>query len=71
MRFTVRNKLFGGFAVVIALLVVVSVLGITGLSSVASITNTVSSNVAVPLGQLGTARAKLNESRALLSNHIL
>ncbi len=71
MRLTVRNKLFGGFGVVVGLLVLTSVLGLSGLSSVAALTDVTYKDVTVPLAELGTARAKLNESRALLNNHIL
>ena len=70
-RFGLRAKLLSGAAVLLTFTAVIGLLGIrttaaANLSSKRMFTGSVE-----PLAELGTARAKFNESRAFTNNHIL
>jgi methyl-accepting chemotaxis protein len=71
MRLSIRTKLFAAFGVVLALMVVLGVVAVTKLSSGATKAENTFQQTTKPLAALGTARAKLNENRAFLNNHIL
>jgi methyl-accepting chemotaxis protein len=70
-KLSLGQKLYGGFAVVLALLVAVGVVGIQSLSKVNTNSDVSFRNATEPLAALGVARAKSNETRAFALNHIL
>ena len=67
----IAKKLYGFAAVLLALMALVGVLGIKNLNKVADSASAAYDNSTAPLADLGQARAKANENRALLNNHIL
>ncbi|MGZ4178287.1 MAG: MCP four helix bundle domain-containing protein, partial [Solirubrobacteraceae bacterium] len=71
MKLSILTKQLGSAGLLIVLMILVGVLGIMGLSSVASVSHSMYANAVKPLASLGVARAKVNESRAYLNNHIL
>ena len=71
MRLNVRMKLLGTSAVLLVFLAAVGILSVMNLNTVAGQTTTLSDNVVSPLADLGIARAKFNENRAFLNNHML
>ncbi|HWK27259.1 MAG TPA: methyl-accepting chemotaxis protein [Solirubrobacter sp.] len=70
-RFGLRAKLLTGAAVLLAFTAVVGVLGIRTNSRANASADKMFTVSVEPLAQLGTARAKFNESRAFTSNHVL
>jgi methyl-accepting chemotaxis protein len=66
-----RAKLLGSSGILLALLVVVGVLGIVNLGSVASKSDRSYRQATEPLGHLGQARAKFNETRAFVYSHAM
>jgi methyl-accepting chemotaxis protein len=68
---SVAAKLYGLVALLLALTLVVGAIGIRGLAAVEADAKDLYTEAAVPLGDMGIARAKLNEQRALTNNHIL
>ncbi|WP_084285393.1 methyl-accepting chemotaxis protein [Solirubrobacter soli] len=70
-RFGLRAKLLSGASVLLAFTALIGLLGIrTNAESNASSKRMFAGSVE-PLAELGTARAKFNESRAFTNNHIL
>jgi methyl-accepting chemotaxis protein len=70
-RVNLQWKLLGNAGLILVLLAVIAVSGITSLGHVNQIAQDTFAEATQPLADLGTARAKANESRALLNNHIL
>jgi methyl-accepting chemotaxis protein len=70
-RINLQWKLLGNAGLILALLAVVAISGITSLGHVNQIAQDTFAEATRPLADLGTARAKANETRALLNNHIL
>jgi methyl-accepting chemotaxis protein len=70
-KLSLGQKLYGGFAVILALLVAVGVVGLQSLGTVIENSDTSFSNATEPLAALGTARAKSYETRAFALNHML
>ena len=71
MRLNIRAKLLGMAGMLIAFTMIVSVVGFVQLSSSNDNAVQLTAKVATPLAELGVARAKFNESRAFLNNHLL
>src|SRR4051812_19187883 len=71
MHISVRAKIAGLAAGLIAAMAVVAVLGVSSLSKLDHAAEESFATTTQPLARLGTARAKANENRALLNNHIL
>ena len=71
MHLGVRGKLLGTSAILIAFMIFVGAFGIINLGSVSQQTTDLTAEVVEPLAQLGIARAKVNENRAFLNNHML
>src|SRR3712207_5083078 len=71
MSLPIKTKLLGTVALLVALMLVVGVVGIKGTSRVSAEATTMYDAAAKPLADMGIARAKLNENRAFLNNHIL
>ena len=70
-RLKIRGKLLASAGVLLALMLVVGIVALQGLGSVNSVAGSLGENGAEPLAHLGVARAKTNENRAFLNNHIL
>ncbi|MDA0184877.1 methyl-accepting chemotaxis protein [Solirubrobacter phytolaccae] len=70
-RFGLRGKLLAGSAVLLAFTGTVGAFGINDIRSADKSSDALYENSVVPLSQLGTARAKFNENRAFLNNHML
>jgi methyl-accepting chemotaxis protein len=70
-RVNLQWKLLGNAGLILALLAVIAVSGITSLGHVNRIAQDTFAEATQPLADLGTARAKANENRALLNSHIL
>ena len=68
---SIRWKLLGSAALLVVLMLTVGLLGLRSLGDVERLGHELDVNGAAPLAALGTARAKFNENRALLNNHIL
>ncbi len=68
---SLRVKLFGMAGVLLGLALVIGVVGVTGLSTVASTSRAGFASETKPLGELGVAQAKFNENRALAYIHLL
>ncbi len=71
MRLSIKTKLLGIVALLIALMAVVGFVGMRGTTTVADEAHAMYTHAAVPLADMGVARAKLNENRAFLNNHML
>src|SRR5262249_12050844 len=71
MRFTVKAKVLSLAGGLILALAVVAVIGITSLGKVNTEVEESFETTTQPLAHLGLARAKANENRALLNNHML
>jgi methyl-accepting chemotaxis protein len=71
MRLPIQVKLLGSAGFILTCLLVVGIVGISSLASVADKAATVQAKVVNPLEDLGVARAKLNENRAFTNNHYL
>jgi hypothetical protein len=70
-RIGIRAKLVGSAAILLAFMTIVGVVGISTLGSVKTEADAMYANAAKPLADLGVARAKLNENRALTLSHLL
>ena len=70
-RFGLRGKLMAGSAVLLAFTGTVGALGVHDMSSANSNADALFTESVEPLAELGTARAKFNENRAFVNNHIL
>jgi methyl-accepting chemotaxis protein len=70
-RVGVRAKLLGSAALSMALLLLVGLIGLKGLAHVNAEGGEIFDHAVTPLAELGVARAKFNESRALVSDHVL
>src|SRR4029079_12694760 len=70
-RVNLQWKLLGNAGLLIALMTAIAIMGISSLSNVNRIARDSFAQATQPLAALGTARAKANENRALLNNHIL
>jgi methyl-accepting chemotaxis protein len=70
-RFNVQGKILGLAGILLAALAVLALVGVTSLSKVSTLAGDAFDNATQPLSALGTARAKANETRALVNNHIL
>ena len=68
---SLRVKLLGTTGVLLALALVIGVVGVTGLSTVASTSREGFKSQTKPLIALGAAQAKFNENRALAYIHLL
>ncbi len=71
MHPSVRTKLLGLAAILIASSVAIAALSLLNLSSAHDTAVQLTSDVAAPLADLGVARAKFNENWAFLNNYIL
>ena len=71
MRTSIKVKLLATVGLLLALMVLVGVVGIRGTSTVSDEAHAMYVYAARPLADMGVARAKLNENRAFLNNHIL
>ncbi|RKQ87846.1 methyl-accepting chemotaxis protein [Solirubrobacter pauli] len=71
MRTSIKTKLLATVGLLLGLMVVVGLVGIRGTSTVADEAHAMYVYAAKPLADMGVARAKLNENRAFLNNHIL
>src|SRR4051794_18783739 len=71
MRFNVKAKILALAGGLIVALAVVAVIGITSLGKVNTAAEESFKTTTQPLAHLGLARAKANENRALLNNHML
>ena len=71
MRINVKGKLLGSSAILIFFMVAIGLLSIVNLGSSFDVSEKLVTNVAEPLADLGQARAKFNENRALLNNYML
>jgi methyl-accepting chemotaxis protein len=71
MRLSVRTKLFGAFGVILVLMLIVGLLGVKSLATADQDSDDMYNHAVAPLAEFGIARAKFNENRALLNNHIL
>ena len=71
LRLSLRTKLLGLAGVLLAFMAIIAITGIQSLSSVDDHAEDMYVNSTQPLEQLGIARAKANENRALLNNHLL
>src|SRR3712207_4192103 len=67
----IAKKLYGFAAILLALMLIVGVLGIKNLNNVSDESSKAYTAATAPLAELGEARAKTNENRAFLNNHIL
>ena len=70
-RFGLRAKLMTGASVLLVFTALIGLLGIQALSDANDSSSRMYAVSVEPLAELGTARAKFNESRALTNNHIL
>jgi len=70
-RFSLRGKLLAGSAVLLAFTGAVGAFGINDIKSANHEADLLYSQSVVPLAELGTARAKFNENRAFVNNHML
>jgi methyl-accepting chemotaxis protein len=71
MRLTVRWKLFGGFGLVLFLIVLLGLLSITSLADVNTKSESSFHDATQPLAELGDAGIRFNENRAFLNNTLL
>jgi methyl-accepting chemotaxis protein len=71
MKLSIFTKLLATVGLLVALMIVVGIVGIRGLSDVASISESSYANATKPLADLGVAKAGINENRALTNLHIL
>jgi methyl-accepting chemotaxis protein len=71
MKLSIKTKLLATVGLLVALMAVVGFVGMRGSSTVADEAHAMYMNAAKPLADMGVARAKLNENRAFLNNHIL
>jgi len=71
MHLNVRAKLLGLSAILIAFMALMAGLWIYTLSQADSLAGEMNVNVVQPLNEIGIARAKFNESRGYLANHLL
>ena len=71
MRLTIARKLYAGFLAVLALMVVLGLVGMSGLNSAREHSNDMYTHAVVPVVDLGKARAQTNESQKIVSDHIL
>jgi methyl-accepting chemotaxis protein len=67
----IAKKLYAFAAVLLVLVVAVGALGVVNLLNVSSAADASFDRATEPLAHLGVARAKANENRAFLNNHIL
>ena len=70
-RLGLRGKLLAGSAVLLAFTGTVGAFGINDIQSANHQADVLYSQSVVPLAELGTARAKFNENRAFVNNHML
>jgi hypothetical protein len=70
-RITLQTKLLASAGVLLALLVVVSVVGLSSMSRLATGERELYDGAVKPLVDLGVARAKSNEDRALAATYLL
>jgi methyl-accepting chemotaxis protein len=71
LRLTVKTKILGLAGGLIVAMAALALVGISSLGSVNDQARATFKSVTSPLADLGLARAKANETRALLNNHIL
>ncbi|MBE2316469.1 methyl-accepting chemotaxis protein [Solirubrobacter sp. CPCC 204708] len=71
MRRSIKTKLLATVGLLIVLMVAVGIVGMRGTSTVGDEAHRMYQYAAKPLADMGIARAKLNENRAFLNNHIL
>ena len=71
MKLSIFTKLLATVGLLVALLIAVGVLGISGLSGVTDKSRTTFKDVTRPLADLGSIRSVLNENRALTFMHVL
>jgi methyl-accepting chemotaxis protein len=71
MRFTVKAKILALAGSLILAIALVTAIGITSLADVDKKANESFQTTTQPLAHLGLARAKANETRALVNNHML
>ncbi|MDA0182947.1 methyl-accepting chemotaxis protein [Solirubrobacter phytolaccae] len=71
MRISIKTKLLATVGLLLGLMVVVGIVGMRGTTTVADEAHAMYQYAAKPLADMGVARAKLNENRAFLNNHIL
>jgi methyl-accepting chemotaxis protein len=70
-RVSLQVKLLGLASLLLSLAAIIAIVGISSLSRVSTVSEAMFGDSTEPLAELGVARATANESRALLSNHIL
>ena len=71
MRLSVRAKLLGLAAILIAFSIAIGMLSLVNLNAAHGTAVELTDRVAAPLAELGLARAKFNENRAFLNNYVL
>jgi len=71
MTVSIKTKLLATVGLLLGLMVVVGLVGMRGTTTVADEAHAMYQYAAKPLSDMGVARAKLNENRAFLNNHIL
>ena len=71
MSLSIRQKQLASAGLLVALLVAVGLVGITGLSSVATESSNSYHDATMPLGKIASAGLHTNENRALIKQHIL
>src|SRR4051794_19348656 len=70
-RFSLRAQLLGAFGIVLALTALVGLLGMHTASGISAKSTATYEKSLKPLQDLGTARAALNQTRALTLEHVL
>jgi methyl-accepting chemotaxis protein len=70
-RISLQAKLLGVSALLLGFTAIIAVVGISSLASVEHKAEVMYAESTIPLADLGMARAKANENRALLNNHLL
>ena len=70
-RISLQSKLLGLAALLLSFTTIIAVVGISSLASVDRIAEEMFTQSTQPLEHLGVARAKANENRALLNNHVI
>jgi methyl-accepting chemotaxis protein len=66
-----RGKLLSGAAVLLAFTGTIGAFGVSDINSANADSDALYEQAVVPLSELGTARAKFNENRAFVNNHML
>ncbi|HWH93338.1 MAG TPA: methyl-accepting chemotaxis protein [Baekduia sp.] len=70
-RISIQTKLLGVAGLLLSFSAIIAIVGVSSLADVNALSGRMYTDSTQPLAQLGLARAKANENRALLSNHIL